>query len=411
MHVKEINSEALYSLFDEYKSNFSKTRRIKHCELLKALEQLNANMDFEISNLGESVEKRAIKMLKWGSGEKKILMWTQMHGDEPTATLSILDTLNFLIQKNDFQKFKDKLKSSVSIYIIPMLNPDGAQRGIRRNALGIDLNRDAKKLTSPESQILMDAVISIKPDFAFNLHDQDIRWACGDTHNLATISVLAPPFNFAKTIDAAREKSIKLNVKLFKDLNNLFPDKIAKYSDDHEPRSFGDSIAGMNASTILIEAGRHKNDPDKEIARRLCFTAFLTAFNSIMTDDYLSESIKDYELIPGNGKVLFELIFRNVTLYSFEKEYTIDIAVDIDEFSDGISGRPYQRSLIQEIGDLNKLVGIKEIDCSGLEIKSRGKLHGDEKDLLTIGERADFILVKNGKTKFIVENGCVEEVN
>ena len=34
--------------------------------------------------------------------------------------------------------------------MVPMLNPDGAERFQRRNAQGIDINRDALLLQSPE---------------------------------------------------------------------------------------------------------------------------------------------------------------------------------------------------------------------------------------------------------------------
>ena len=54
---------------------------------------------------------------------------------------------------------------------------------------GIDLNRDAKALRTKEGQILMAAADAFKPDFGFNLHDQNTYYGAGKMGKQATISV------------------------------------------------------------------------------------------------------------------------------------------------------------------------------------------------------------------------------
>ena len=44
--------------------------------------------------------------------------------------------------------------SSLTLHFVPMLNPDGAERFQRRNAQGIDINRDALRLQTPEGRAL-----------------------------------------------------------------------------------------------------------------------------------------------------------------------------------------------------------------------------------------------------------------
>ena len=46
--------------------------------------------------VGTSVLGRPICSVKFGRGPRRILFWTQMHGNEPTATGAVFDLLNFL---------------------------------------------------------------------------------------------------------------------------------------------------------------------------------------------------------------------------------------------------------------------------------------------------------------------------
>ena len=44
--------------------------------------------------------------------------------------------------------------STLTLHVVPMLNPDGAERFQRRNAQSIDINRDALRLQTPEGRAL-----------------------------------------------------------------------------------------------------------------------------------------------------------------------------------------------------------------------------------------------------------------
>jgi hypothetical protein len=90
-------------------------------------------------------------MLSIGSGETRVLAWSQMHGNESNATHAILDLLISLEKQSNL---KEELFSKISLDFIFMLNPDGSEKWTRRNALDIDLNRDYLKLSSKEFPIL-----------------------------------------------------------------------------------------------------------------------------------------------------------------------------------------------------------------------------------------------------------------
>ena len=61
---------------------------LRHADLQGSLERLQARFpaDVRVEEVGASFLGRSIQMLTLGNGESKILLWSQMHGDEPSAT-------------------------------------------------------------------------------------------------------------------------------------------------------------------------------------------------------------------------------------------------------------------------------------------------------------------------------------
>ncbi|NUN94208.1 MAG: peptidase M14, partial [Verrucomicrobiae bacterium] len=102
---------------------------------------------------GRSAEGRSINLLRLGTGKTKVFLWSQMHGDEPTATMALLDLLHYIALRRETPEVKAILKQT-TLLIIPMLNPDGAERFQRRTSQGIDMNRDALRLQTPEARVL-----------------------------------------------------------------------------------------------------------------------------------------------------------------------------------------------------------------------------------------------------------------
>ena len=129
--------------------------------------ELSNHFTSEIS--GYSVLNQPIHAVKFGTGPRKILIWSQMHGNESTSTKGLLDYLHFL---NTDKEAYNEIASRFTIVVIPMLNPDGAKQYTRENANGVDLNRDASNCTQPESVVLRNLVTQFQPDYCFNFHDQ-----------------------------------------------------------------------------------------------------------------------------------------------------------------------------------------------------------------------------------------------
>ncbi|MGK9368600.1 M14 family zinc carboxypeptidase [Melioribacter sp. Ez-97] len=325
--------------------------------------------DFSVEVAGESAGGKKIFKIKYGHGKTKILIWTQMHGDEPTATAAILDLLNFLNRQDDINNLKKKIKENLTLSIIPMLNPDGAELFTRENLIGIDINRDALRLQSPEARALMKEFENFGPDFSFNMHDQNRYYTIGSSDKLPAISFLAPPFDYNCSLNPERIRSMKLIVELNRLLSIITPDSTARYNDEHEPRSFGDNFAGKGSSVILIESGNTLEPGGKEFIRKLNFFLLLTALDSIADNSYMNNEEKLYFDIPENKERMYDIILRNTEMEKNNHSYIVDIGIKRAKKYDVKKQRFYYKSSIEEIGDLSTFTAWEDYDLKGFSIK------------------------------------------
>ena len=132
---------------------------VRHSDLKKYLEKLGA-LGLNVKEAGRSNAGREIYQVQWGKGPLKVFLWSQMHGDEPTHTAVMLDLFSYLLQTSAKPQAAEVL-SGCTLLFIPMLNPDGAEAVIRYNAQGIDINRDWRRLASPEGRALLRAALCV----------------------------------------------------------------------------------------------------------------------------------------------------------------------------------------------------------------------------------------------------------
>lgn len=272
---------------------------------------------FKIRKLGNSNENRSIHLLSWGEGKTKVLLWSQMHGNEPTGTMAIFDLLNFILQNLDKPEIK-ALQQNCSLHFIPMVNPDGAERFIRRNANQIDLNRDYLDAITVEASILKNIRDEINPDFGFNLHDQSTLWSVKNSLEPATISFLAPAYNEECSVNKVRERAMLVIADIYSTLSKFIPNNIGLFDETFEPRAFGDNFQKKGTSTLLIEAGGLQNDPEKQNIRKYYFLSILKGLLSISNQTYFIKSVKDYRAISSNAKQLYHIIIERVSVNGVE---------------------------------------------------------------------------------------------
>jgi hypothetical protein len=358
--------------YDRYKEKTITQQRFQHRDIVPLIEQRRGDSRYKIQELGQSVEGRSIYGIQWGRGETKVLLWSQMHGNEPSATMAIFDLFHFLEADDEFSELRSLLFEELSLFFIPMLNPDGAEVFRRQTALGVDMNRDALRLQHPESIILKKVQQTFMPDWGFNLHDQSRYYAAGDSGKPATISFLAPAYDRAKSTNEKRKDAMQLIVTMNSILQEYIPEQVGKYDDTFEPRAFGDNIQKWGTRTILVESGGQYDDPEKQYIRRLNFIALLGAFEAIATGNYEQYSTQQYNDIPFNKRSLYDLILREVKVPYGDKLYTLDLAFNRRP-QQGEENTYYEGQLAY-IGDLSTNHGYKELVANGYTLEW-GKVH------------------------------------
>jgi hypothetical protein len=348
----------LAALHDEVRVPGLEDRRFSHEAYWSAVDPYLGGVQVELE--GRSAEGRAIRRLTFGSGPVSVLLWSQMHGDESTASMALADIVHFFHERPDHPLAR-RVAAGATVHMVPMLNPDGAERFRRRNAQGIDVNRDARRLQTPEGRILKALSDRLRPDFGFNLHDQNPATRVGDTDRGVAIALLAPAFNEARDVDAKRRRAMQIASVLVESMRPMVTDHIAKYDDTFNPRAFGDLIGAWGASTVLIESGGWANDPQKQHLRATNFVGILSALDAIATGRYAEFDPAVYEGLAYNGRRLADLLIKGGTLaVPGRPTLEADILVTYR--------RPLQRAegVITDIGDLGDVEAQDTLDVAGL---------------------------------------------
>lgn len=285
-------------------ADFSK-RYLTNVHLESFLKRLNPEI-FNQSIAGYSVENRPIYRLDFGSGSFKILLWSQMHGNETTTTKAVIDLLNELNSN-----LNSNWLSIFSFTFLPLLNPDGAENYTRVNANQVDLNRDSIELSQPESRVLREIIEEVKPNLALNMHDQRTIFSAGPEANPATISFLAPSFNESREVNEVRLFAMKLIAAMNSQLQKYIPNQVGRFDDAFNINCIGDYCTQQNIPTILFEAGHFQEDYQREMTRNLVLISLKHLIDSLISEQYTSYTLEDYLKIPENEKNFVDIIVEN----------------------------------------------------------------------------------------------------
>ena len=347
----------------------------------------NLSSDLKVSEIGKSVQDRAIYKVEFGVGKTKILMWSQMHGNEATTTKGLFDFFNFLQSDSEIAK---NIKQNYTLLCIPMLNPDGCFLYTRENANGVDLNRDAFLATQPEMKVLRAVYEDFQPDYCYNLHDQRTIFGTEDFNLPATISFLSPAYNDEREYNDVRLSAIQVINKMNKVLQQYIPNQIGRFDDSYNVNCTGDYFTTQKTPTILFEAGHYNNDYDRDLVRKYVFVALLSSFSDSYENVIVDNELSNYLNIPQNNKSFYDFIYKNVKIIDNNEEKIINFAAQYTEVVS--EGELKFVAEIVKIDDLQNFNGHLEYDCAGGLFSINGN------NFPKIGDKASFFI--DNLTKF-----------
>ena len=344
---------------------------LTHAEVVQRLDALVAaepNL-FRVEKVGESVERRGLNLVQAGTGPFRVLLWSQMHGDEPTATAALFDVFEYLRRHRNDPPVQ-RILSALSLYVLPMLNPDGAERFQRRNAQGIDINRDALRLQTPEGQTLKAVRDRFNPRIGFNLHNQGWRTSVGKPPKPASISLLSVAFDEARSGSDGRTLTKKVCAVIRDALEPFASGQIGRYDDEFEERAFGDNITLWGTPVVLIETGPWPAaEPDPALVR-LNFVAILSALDALATGAVNRASTDKYDSLPVNEAGELFLLVKNASVITGGgvPPFIADIGIMATRRVRDVAGdrRLEVVSVIDDLGDLRTLGALRTIDATGL---------------------------------------------
>jgi hypothetical protein len=358
----EVDVRQLAALWEKEHNSPADPYSLRHAELKARLQKLASAYPkwIRMEAAGRSVEGREIFLLTIGRGSERILLWSQMHGDEPTATCALLDLLAYLGSR-DSEPWVEQMFQKYSLLIMPMLNPDGAERMQRRNAQGLDINRDARLLQSPEGRLLKEIRDRYQPFIGFNLHNQGSTTTVGDTGKVATIALLAVA---ADNPGSLRTGALAKQVTavLYEALSPFIYGHISRYDEEYNPRAFGDNLTLWGTPVVLIETGGSPAGESPNFGVKLNFVGLLAVLNSLTTGRVQNGNPAVFDALKYNSPdPIYDLMLHNALIFTGTGVplFRGDVAVRGDA-----RGGARGTAIIAEIGDLGVFSAHRTIDCS-----------------------------------------------
>lgn len=378
------------SNYDQNKAKALSGRYITNDTILPLLKVLPNAFKFEI--IGRSEQNRPIYSIKIGAGKTKILIWSQMHGNESTCTKALFDVFNVLTTA----PFNTILQEC-SLFIIPILNPDGAAAYTRHNSNQVDINRDAVDLSQAESKVLRTVFDAFKPDYGFNMHDQRTLFNVGENNVPATVSFLSPAQDKALTLTSNRLRAMSVIHQMNALLQNYIPGQVGRFDDAFNINCVGDYFQTQGASTILFEAGHYQNDYCREKSRKFIALATLQALLCISANSVNENDHENYLQIPENNTLFFDVLIKNALISNDSKESVNDIGISYEEILNDEEVLFVPK--IKSIGDLSSYFGHKIINAEKKILKevngSKVEINAEFYDIFIGGAKFSLFLNNN----------------
>ena len=336
-------------------------------------------LQFNTRPIGHSFLGKPIRSVHWGEGPLRILVWSQMHGNESTGLRAMMKLLSEWTSHKDHPLF-----SKLTIVYIPQLNPDGAGKWTRRNAQNIDLNRDLRSKQTPEIECFVRLLDEFRPDIALNLHDQRTFFSQKGHGEPSSLALAIPEASESLSTDPGIINNRRfLRDYILQMYNSAEPSELEGWSvfdESYYPRSIGEYVQESGCATLLVESGVVGTDLSRSLSVQQT-KSFLKMFLNGLSVDLLShDRSADTHLdgiqawpFPKNEQGIIDLKVQSARIQCFGKSWETDLAIWLkDAYRDG---KPCFIPILHDVGDLRHL--------SSRVTLERVELRIEEKDLFT----------------------------
>lgn len=267
-------------------------RTISYEEMAAFLDSLNAPR-ITVTAEGATAQGRALYLVHIESAARpswRVLLYAQQHGNEVSGK----DALLYLVRSAAAEP--ERLPAGVDLWVMPMVNPDGAAANQRRNSAGVDLNRDHQRLSQPETQALHRVVRRVMPHVAVDCHEftrggkeyasrgldeWPIIMMDGANHPFFDPAVTATGVRWVESAAPVMQRA-GYNFLRYS-VGGLPPDEEQRYSSP-ELDDGRNAIAAFGGLSFIIEAGvrRNRADPEADLGARV--DAYLTLLRHLINE-------------------------------------------------------------------------------------------------------------------------------
>ncbi len=212
-----------------------------------------------LASAGQSVHKRPLWLVRLrdpsvpSAQTLRLLILCRQHGDEPASTEALLGLIQSVADSKD-PALRADLRH-VTLYVVPMVNPDGAEQGTRRNAVHADLNRDWGPFRQPETRAMAHLLALLRPALVVDAHN----WDSGDEYNADCLEIRRAdhsPLGEAEL--ALQQQSVQSLASAGYSVQSF------AYGPDNDPRLAHRYCTSLGLPSLLVEthAGTPQNTAD-----------------------------------------------------------------------------------------------------------------------------------------------------
>ncbi|MGC8863948.1 MAG: DUF2817 domain-containing protein, partial [Armatimonadota bacterium] len=180
------------------------------------------------------------------SRRPRLLVISGQHGDEITPAAAVVDVMEMLAAGRPHSRL---IRKAVFLFV-PAANPDGLAAGSRTNSSGVDLNRDWKLQSQPETASVAGLAMRFKPDVVLDMHE----WTTCDRRASNCIEIPGDKITLAQRLSRAIACSITTD-------STRTPVHLStvRYAPNADERLLHRWVAARGISAMLVETTRRSS--------------------------------------------------------------------------------------------------------------------------------------------------------